>query len=280
MDKQQTEKRTLFSRNFLIRTLMGAVLLLVIGTACYLGGLYWFSLIFVLCMIGLWEFYRVFEIDRKPVGIVGYIGAAAYLFVLMAGKNELILPVLLLSFLMTAMCYVFCFHDTDSVKAMASFFGLFYVVVFLSYLYRLRMNRDGTLLVGMTFLSAWGTDTMAYLSGMLLGKHKMAPVLSPKKTWEGTVGGIVGAALLGALFGWIFRAHFSMFIRPVPVCALLCAAAGLISMIGDLTASAFKRNHGVKDYSHLIPGHGGVLDRFDSLILIAPFVYYLSLQFH
>ena len=276
---QQTkteEKRTLLSKNFLIRTLMGAVLLLLIGTTCYLGKGYWFGMVSVLCLIGLFEFYRVFQIHQRPVGIAGFLSAAAYLLLLFLQKEDWLAPVLVGAFLLTAACYVLFFEKTDSVKAMAAFFGLFYVVVLLSYLYRLRLEDDGLLLVGLTFLAAWGTDTMAYLSGMLFGKHRMAPVLSPKKTWEGTAGGIVGAALLGALFGYLFRSHFSQFAQPVIACALITALSGVISMIGDLTASAFKRNHGVKDYSHLIPGHGGVLDRFDSIILIAPLIFYLS----
>ncbi len=284
-NKQQTKEQTkkeggrLLTRNFLIRTLVGIGLLLLIGVPAWLGGYWFFALNAILCMIGLWEFLRVFGIDRHPAGIPAYTGSVLYLCALGLGKTSLLAPAVIMTFLLTAAFYVFFFQKTDSVKTMASFFGFFYTVVLLSYLYRVRNGEDGLLLLGMTFIAAWGTDVFAYLTGILFGKHKMAPVLSPKKSWEGAIGGLLGAMLLGALLGHLFRDHFSGIGTPVAASAMICLLGGLISMVGDLTASAFKRNHGVKDYSRLFPGHGGVLDRFDSVILIAPLVYYLSLLF-
>ena len=119
-------------------------------------------------------------------------------------------------------------------------------------------------------IAAFGADIMAYFTGMAIGKHKMAPNLSPKKTIEGAVGGLIGSALFSALFGY--------FVMPeiVVKCAIIGAIGGAVSMAGDLTASAFKRQMGIKDYGNLIPGHGGILDRFDSVLFVAPFVYYFS----
>ena len=119
------------------------------------------------------------------------------------------------------------------------------------------------------FLCSWGADTCAYCVGMLIGKHKMAPVLSPKKSVEGAVGGVAGAALLGFLFQLATDG-------PSYEYAVICAVGALISMVGDLAASAIKRNMEIKDYGTLIPGHGGILDRFDSVIFTAPIIYYLS----
>ena len=116
---------------------------------------------------------------------------------------------------------------------------------------------------------------MAYCTGMLIGKHKMAPILSPKKSIEGAVGGVVGAMLIGVIYTLIFQNHITIFQNPVVSVALLSGVGALISMIGDLAASAIKRNHKIKDYGKLIPGHGGILDRFDSVIFTAPVVYYL-----
>ena len=109
---------------------------------------------------------------------------------------------------------------------------------------------------------------------MLFGKHKLTPVLSPKKTVEGAVGGVLGAALLGLIFGAVFGGRMEEIVSPAVVCAIACAIAAVISQIGDLAASAIKRNHDVKDYGHLIPGHGGVLDRFDSMIFTAPAIFF------
>ena len=109
---------------------------------------------------------------------------------------------------------------------------------------------------------------------MLFGKHKLAPVLSPKKSIEGAVGGVAGAALLGLAYGLVLGTHMEEFDNPVVACAISCAIAAVISQIGDLAASAIKRNHDIKDYGHLIPGHGGILDRFDSMIFTAPAIYF------
>ena len=118
-------------------------------------------------------------------------------------------------------------------------------------------------------------DTCAYLAGVTMGKHKMAPILSPKKSIEGAIGGVIGAALIGAIYGAAVGSHVDAVSNAPLYFAILCACAGLISMVGDLVASAIKRNYEIKDYGKLIPGHGGVLDRFDSVIFTAPIIYYL-----
>ena len=148
---------------------------------------------------------------------------------------------------------------------MGAFFTLFYVAVMISYIYQTRMLESGAWLVWLIFICSWGCDTCAYIVGMLFGKHKMAPVLSPKKSIEGAIGGIAGAALLGYVYGMFFAA------APA-VIAALCAVGAVVSQVGDLAASAIKRNHDIKDYGHLIPGHGGILDRFDSVLFVLPFI--------
>jgi phosphatidate cytidylyltransferase len=112
-----------------------------------------------------------------------------------------------------------------------------------------------------------------------MGKHKMAPVLSPKKSVEGAVGGVLGTALLTVLYAFIFRVQMGLEVREIIVLAVISAVAGLISMVGDLTASAIKRNYDIKDYGTLIPGHGGIMDRFDSMMITAPIIYYLAVYF-
>lgn len=102
----------------------------------------------------------------------------------------------------------------------------------------------------------------------------MAPVLSPKKSIEGAIGGVVGAAVLGAVYASVFADKITIN-NPVIVFAVICAVGALISMVGDLTASAIKRNHDIKDYGRLIPGHGGIMDRFDSVIYVAPVIWIL-----
>jgi phosphatidate cytidylyltransferase len=152
---------------------------------------------------------------------------------------------------------------------MAAYVGVVYVAVMLSFVMLTRNLPNGKFLVWLIFLCSWGCDTCAYAVGMLIGKHKMAPVLSPKKSVEGAVGGVAGAVLLGIIYGAATKG-------PSAEYAVICGAGALISMVGDLAASAIKRNQGIKDYGKLIPGHGGILDRFDSVIFTAPVIYFLA----
>ena len=145
--------------------------------------------------------------------------------------------------------------------------------VMLSFLYLLREGFDeGIYLVWFVFLASWGSDTCAYCVGVLIGKHKMTPKLSPKKSIEGAVGGVVGAALLFVLYTYFVINRYTAITLSLPLAAVLGAVGALVSMVGDLAASAVKRDHGIKDYGKLIPGHGGIMDRFDSVIVAAPIV--------
>ena len=121
-------------------------------------------------------------------------------------------------------------------------------------------------------LPIW-SDTCAYCVGVLIGKHKMTPKLSPKKTVEGAIGGILGAAILFMGYTHFVINAYTGITLSLPFAAVLGAVGALVSMIGDLAASAVKRDHEIKDYGKLIPGHGGIMDRFDSVIVAAPIVF-------
>ena len=127
------------------------------------------------------------------------------------------------------------------------------------------------------FACSWGCDTSAYCVGMTLGKHKLAPVLSPKKSVEGAIGGVLGAVLIGVLYALAINKFTTSTGINVWYYAAISAVGAIISQVGDLAASGIKRNHDIKDYGRLIPGHGGILDRFDSVIFTAPIIYYMAL---
>lgn len=260
---------------FKTRLLSGIVLLAVLIAAVVSGG--WVLLLFfgLISLIGLSELYKIAGVEKKLPGAAGYVAALVYYYLVYAGNMQFA-PMLAIFFLICVMAvYVFCFPKYRSEQIMTTFFGFFYVAVMLSFVCRTRMLPGGETLVWLIFLSSWGCDTCAYCVGMLIGKHKMAPKLSPKKSIEGGIGGVLGAALLGALFALAVNRWGN---APVNLLhyALICGAGGLISQLGDLAASAIKRNHDLKDYGRLIPGHGGVLDRFDSVIFAAPVIYYLA----
>lgn len=170
--------------------------------------------------------------------------------------------------------YVFAFPRYQAPQVMAGMFSWLYAPVLLSFIYLIREGFSyGNYLVWFVFLCSWGSDTCAYAVGVLIGKHKMTPKLSPKKSVEGAVGGVLGAALLFMLYVWLAVNRYTDASLPLPVAALLGAAGALVSMVGDLAASAIKRDHEIKDYGKLIPGHGGIMDRFDSVIIAAPLIF-------
>lgn len=261
---------------FRTRLLSGIVLLAIMIAIVVLGGDLLFATLFIVSLIGMMELYRVVGVNKAFPGVLGYLACTAFylLIYLRIGQYELMTFIIFLMLLMFA--YVFGFPKFKTEQIAVSFFGLFYVGIMLSYIYQVRNLPDGAILVWLIFIGAWGSDTFAYCVGMLIGKHKVAPKLSPKKSIEGCIGGIAGAALLGFLFALILDKWIHGINNPPLVFALIGATSSVISQIGDLAASAIKRNHEIKDYGHLIPGHGGILDRFDSIIFTAPIVYYLA----
>ena len=246
------------------------------------GGDLLFFVLLIISLIGMTELYKVFGIEKKPPGTVGYIAALVYYGLLyfeqqLPGDKMTWFMMLFMAFLICEMAtLVFAYPKYNTQQIFAAFFGLFYVTVMLSYIYQTRLLEGGIFTVWLVFVCSWGCDTCAYCVGMLIGKHKMAPVLSPKKSVEGGIGGILGAALIGVLYALAIN-HWGNAGADVFSYAIIGAAGGIISQIGDLAASAIKRYHNIKDYRKLIPGHGGILDRFDSVIFTAPIIYYLAI---
>ena len=263
---------------FKTRLLSGIVLVILAILLIVSGGeVLLFSTLVVSC-IGMFELYRVFQVEKSLLALAGYLAAVVFY----CNLEWTFLPDILMLFMgfmiLLMFIYVFSYPKYKADQVMAVFFGVFYVAVMLSYVYQIRMLENGLYLAFLVFFCSWGCDTCAYCVGMLIGKHKMSPKLSPKKSIEGAVGGVLGSALLTALYCFIFRGPMALTGAEIGILALIAAIAGLISMVGDLTASAIKRNYDIKDYGHLIPGHGGILHRFDSMIITAPIIYFLALH--
>ena len=257
---------------FKTRLISGIVLVIIALATIISGSWILFFTLLAVSLIGMRELYKVMKVSDEHVTVlelVGYLGAVLYYIAMKADFGNYGTMAIIISMILILFVYVFGYPKYHAEQVMAAFFGVVYVAVMLSFIYLTRSLPDGKFLVWLIFLCSWGCDTCAYCVGMLIGKHKMAPVLSPKKSIEGAVGGVAGAALIGVIYAAATQGKMAEY-------ALICAVGALISMVGDLAASAIKRNQNIKDYGKLIPGHGGILDRFDSVIITAPVIYYLA----
>ena len=150
--------------------------------------------------------------------------------------------------------------------------GIVYIIGFLSFIPLIYARENGKLLIWYVFLIAWGTDTFAYITGKYLGKHKFSKI-SPNKTIEGCIGGIIGAVVFTMLYTLYLNLHYNLDYQYL-VIVVATLILSILSQIGDFSASVIKRHFGVKDFSNMFPGHGGMIDRIDSVIFIAPFAYF------
>jgi len=267
----------------------GAILLFfVVWSGQIVLGLF----IFLLSILALNEFYSaVSNIGYKPVKFIGYM-ASVYMF-LVCSKEPLnkygINIEFLISFrsallgvfsaLLILFCYIIFLHNKFNISDIsATVFGILYIVFLFGFVILIRNMVNGFYYVWLIFIGAFATDTFAYFSGYLFGKHKLMPEISPKKTVEGSVGGIVGCALVMGIYGMYLNFNNPANVIPLYHFIILGIICGIISQIGDWSASAIKRYVKIKDYGNIMPGHGGVLDRFDSILFTAPVVYfYLSI---
>ncbi len=257
------------------RIISGICLVIIAAPALYFGGWFLYALCLFISLVGNYELLRVAGLEKSPLGICVYIATIFYYILLDCLDNRYSLLVLAAAFLALMTIYVFTFPRYKAENIMWSFFGIIYVTMMLAYIYETRNLDNGVYIVWLIFVSSWGNDTFAYFTGVFIGKHKMAPVLSPKKSIEGAVGGVVGATALGIIYGSIVSSRMTeVLVNPVLTFAVASCFGAMLAIVGDLAASAIKRNYNVKDYGRLIPGHGGILDRFDSVIFTAPVVYW------
>ena len=266
---------------FKTRLLSGIVLVIAALVLIITGGDVLLVSTLLISWIGMFELYRIFHIEKSAPGIVGYATAAVYYANLRFGFLPDLMMLVLGLLIVLMFVYVFTYPKYQTEQLLAAFFGVFYVAVMLSYVYQTRMLSAGTYIVWLIFLCSWGCDTCAYCVGMLIGKHKMTPKLSPKKTVEGAIGGVLGTMVFGVVATLIYSiaanrmeafTRSNIGVSMYVIIALLGCIAAVLGIYGDLFASVVKRQCGIKDYGTIFPGHGGILDRFDSVMFIAPFV--------
>ena len=262
---------------FKTRLLSGIVLVILVVGILYCGGYVTAGAVFLLSLGGVFELLRIYKLEKSPIAIVTYLATTVYYAFLCFDMEMYIMPLMLGFVLAVLSVYVIRYPVYKDKDAMAAIMAFFYVTVMLSYVYRIRDLNYGGALVVMIFVCSWVNDTFAYCFGVTLGKHKMTPKLSPKKSVEGLLGGLFMSALAGGFYGLFFSKNVYELDNAPVIFAIIGLAGAIMAVIGDLAASAIKRNNEIKDYGKLIPGHGGILDRFDSIIFTAPIIYYCLL---
>lgn len=243
----------------------------------------WVTMILVMgmCGVGAWELMHAVT-DNTRNHLVFVVSLVAAYLPQWLYTHEKLSDLLIGGLAFCFVLFLFIYSIFNYEKEMAIPFGTIVSAVFaglvfplmLSCLLRLRMMEHGNFLVFVPLAVAFGSDTFALFAGMLCGRHKLAPHVSPKKTKEGAVGGIIGGVIGMCLMEWVtsWISGVSFGIVSILVVGIV---GSLISQIGDLSFSVIKREYGVKDYGKLLPGHGGILDRFDSVTFVAPAIWLL-----
>ena len=248
--------------------ILSGLIMLPLLVILYLGGYVLFAACLIIGIMGVSEFFKGFHaLKIRPNFAAAVISAIAlYVINICTDKAEWYM-LWFFGAVLISLLYLFSIEKRNLADAMATITGIFYVVFFSFHVTLVEQTEYG-ILVWLIVITAFGTDIMAYFSGMAFGRHKLCPKISPKKTIEGSIGGILGSVILSGLFGHFFSPEIMFH------CIFIGILGGIVSQFGDLTASIFKRKMGIKDYGNLIPGHGGILDRFDSVLFTGPMVYY------
>ena len=276
-------------KNFLVRTASGAVLLGIVLAAIFSGVWGYGALLLFITVVGVWEFYGLARAKgsepQRGMGVLMSIvlffaGFVPSLYIYnVIDKSELLVDGLLLLMLcaillvLTFVIEVFRNRKTPIYNIATTIMGTLYVALPMATLMIIPAILNEVIYCSDTWipwvflfylLLVWGNDVFAYLVGVTMGKHRMCERLSPKKSWEGFAGGIAGSIAVGAIAAAVLGGSYGVWIG-------LAVVVALSSVVGDLIESMFKRDAGVKDSGSIMPGHGGILDRFDALIISAPF---------
>ena len=272
-------------RNLIVRTISGVVLLGIVLGAAFGGPYAYGSFLLLIVVVGMWEFYNnaaaTGAVPHRTLGLAAGIVLFVTSFFLFhgfvsmsqseSGVDMLIGGILYFAALIPLCFIVELFHESETPlrNVATTLMGIFYVafpmslMLFIPVLITGEWKPEAFLFY---LFIVWGNDVFAYLTGIAIGKHKMSPRISPKKSWEGFAGGIVGAIAMGAVGSIVVGGSLGMWLG-------LAAVVAITSVFGDLVESMFKREAGIKDSGKIMPGHGGILDRFDALLISSPFAF-------
>lgn len=257
------------------RIFTGIALGIVIIGLLFVGGPILALALTAISLVGLFEFNAAVKGKVKPIASISSLGALGYFaIVYFKGVGTLSFYYLIAVVLVLFIIMVIVYPKYSTLDISTTLFGIIYIPIMLSNIYLVRETPHGLYLVWFIFLSAWSNDTFAYFVGSFMGSKKMTPKLSPNKTVEGFIGGVFGSIVMCLLFGLLINRVFMIDIPNITILATLIGLFGaILGTLGDLAGSAIKRQFGVKDFGKLLPGHGGILDRFDSVLFTGPMVY-------
>ena len=242
-----------------------------------------------ICLLALFEIFKAADLLRFRV-LTGVCGVFCVL-ILFLNTNAIAISFSYLSYLLVVLLFVMLLRDHDKLRVeQVAYSFLMSILLAVSFYCLILLKEQTGPQMGMFYMllifgSAWWADSGAYFVGTFLGKHKLCPRISPKKTVEGLIGGIVPAVIGNVLVCLVFQA-FCNWVVPwgyiknavtisIPAVALVTPFATLLGVLGDLSASVIKRQYGIKDFGNIMPGHGGAMDRFDSVLFISPLFYFI-----
>ncbi|MBQ6587131.1 MAG: phosphatidate cytidylyltransferase [Butyrivibrio sp.] len=263
------------------RVISGIVIGVVLAVVLLTGGYVLAATLLAVSFISFFELTRATGIHEQgkkcnALELCGYISIAVhYVQMVLVQDYRYYIFSIMFAFFLIMVCYVVNFPKFTATMAITTFFCFVYAPVNMSFVYLLRIRPFGQYFAWIPFI-AWVCDTCAYFTGRAFGKHKLVPKLSPKKTVEGAIGGVIGSVIVGAIIGYILYVRESLDYGIIIALMVITFAGSIIAQLGDLLASGIKRDHNIKDYGQLIPGHGGIMDRFDSVIFVIPCIYFLA----
>ena len=228
----------------------------------------------IIALLAMNEYFNAVQKVSNPVRWVGYLScfSIAIIHIVPEELLKMVVTLAVPTILLILFAQVIATEMKTTFKDIAyTFLGIFYVVFFMMFIALIDGMKDGKILIWYAIIAAWGTDIFAYFIGKHFGKHKFSKV-SPKKSIEGCIAGTIGAILLMLVYTYVANTFWGMNYS-YGFIAMIGLILSLIGQIGDFAASSIKRYVDIKDFSNLIPGHGGMLDRIDSLIFLAPFAY-------
>ncbi|HZK28559.1 MAG TPA: phosphatidate cytidylyltransferase [Thermoclostridium sp.] len=275
-----------------VRIISGAVAAIALFVVMRLSPFVMGVVVFIAALIALYEFYQaVKKVNLRPTKIAGFFMCTLFFLYLsrtfVNGTNSVLEKVfnfvfqqdiiylvvyILTVFMLTQL--IFRYRQFKLEDIAITLLGLIYIPFLLSFILLLRLMSNGYELSWLIFIGAYSTDTFAYFIGKFFGKRKVLPEVSPNKTVAGCIGGVIGSVICVTLYGALYINNVTNLNANIIHYIIIGVLCGIVAQLGDWTASAIKRIVDIKDFGHIMPGHGGILDRIDSLLFVAPAVYF------